>query len=166
MGGGGNLELIYQLTEHLRAIRVIETGVAYGWSSLVFLLSLKNRQNSLLISTDLPYSKKTEPYVGLLVPDNLKDNWKLIKGPAKESLPKALKVVPQIDICHYDSDKTYKGRMFAYPLLWDALRSGGILISDDIGDNLAFNRFAKYVDVKPIIVKKNKGHVGLLLKKL
>ncbi len=166
MGAAGDLELIYQLTEHIGATRAIETGVAYGWSSLTFLLSLKNRQNSLLISTDLSYSEKTTPYVGYVIPEALKKKWRLIKEADKTALPQALKILPEIDICHYDSDKTYKGRMFAYPLLWDALRSGGILISDDIGDNLAFNHFAKYVDVKPIIVKKNKGHVGLLLKKL
>jgi hypothetical protein len=54
MGGPGSLEIIYQLSEYSKARRVIETGVAYGWSSLVFLLSLKNRNDSLLISTDRP----------------------------------------------------------------------------------------------------------------
>ena len=41
-------------------------------------------------------------------------------------------MVPEIDLCHYDSHKDYDARMWAYPRLWAALRSGGIFISDDI----------------------------------
>jgi hypothetical protein len=164
MGGAGNLDLIYGLSEYLQAEKVIETGVAYGWSSLAFLLSLKNRNESILVSTDLPYSKETEPYIGFLIPDNLKEKWMLIKKPDKESIPEALKILSKIDICHYDSDKTYTGRMFAYPILWKALRPGGILISDDIGDNLAFKNFSKEIGIEPIVVSKRKGYAGILVK--
>ena len=33
MGGAGALELIYYASEHTNATHVLETGVAYGWSS-------------------------------------------------------------------------------------------------------------------------------------
>ncbi|NJQ98633.1 MAG: hypothetical protein HC784_15750 [Hydrococcus sp. CSU_1_8] len=79
MGGCGNLELIYQLAEYIQAKKVIETGVSYGWSSLAFLLSLKNRQDSMLVSTDLPYAfEGSENYVGCVVPLELKSLWKIL----------------------------------------------------------------------------------------
>jgi len=164
MGGAGNLELICQLCEHIQAKRIIETGVAYGWSSLAFLLSMRGREGTFLVSTDLPYSTITAPYIGWVVPKNLRQNWELIKKPDKEALPKALEILPRIDMCHYDSDKTYEGRMLVYPLLWRALRKNGIFISDDVGDNLAFKKFAEQVGVDPIIVKSGKKYIGILIK--
>ena len=165
MGGAGDLEIIYQLCKHVNARKVIETGVAYGWSSLVFLLSIKERENSFLVSTDLPYSEETAPYIGCVVPKELHEKWKIIKKADRKALPEALKIIPEIDICHYDSDKTYKGRMFAYPLLWKALRKEGVFISDDIGDNLAFAHFAKHIGNKPIVVKSKGKYIGILIKK-
>lgn len=160
MGGPGNLELIFKLTEYIKATRVIETGVAYGWSSLAFLLSLKNRDGSLLVSTDMPYShKNNDHYVGVVVPESLRAWWQLLRGPDSTTLPRAVKMFDQIDICHYDSDKSYGGRMWAYGILWNALRSGGVFISDDIGDNLAFRDFSKSINIHPLVVEKHEPHV-------
>ena len=76
-----------------------------------------------------------------------------------------------IDLCHYDSDKTYVGRMWAYDLLWDALEPGGFFVSDDIGDNDVFRVFAKSVAAEPIVVESerydaNVKYVGVLRKKI
>src|SRR5690606_10727627 len=54
MGGPGALELIYYACEFAGAKNVVETGVAYGWSSLATLLSLEKR-NGTLYSSDMPY---------------------------------------------------------------------------------------------------------------
>lgn len=54
--------------------------------------------------------------------------------------------------------------MWAYPLLWDALRSGGIFISDDIGDNLGFADFTRSVAGEPIIVLSSERYAGVLVK--
>ena len=169
LGGAGNLELIYQLSEYLKAEKVLETGVSYGWSSLAFLLSLKNRKNSQLVSTDLPYLfEDREKYVGCVVPEELKAFWQIIPYADRDSLPKALKLLPKIDIAHYDSDKFYEGRIWAYPKLWNALRPGGILISDDINDDFGFRDFAESIGQKPLIItpenKKENTYVGLLIK--
>tara|TARA_B100000482_G_scaffold135076_1_gene98714 strand:+ start:1625 stop:2407 length:783 start_codon:yes stop_codon:yes gene_type:complete len=172
MGGSANTDFLYNLCEFLKAKNVVETGVAYGWSSLSLLLSLKNREDSLLISTDMPYpGLNNEQYVGVVISDELKDKWKLIPMEDKKSLPLALDSFEEIDLCHYDSDKYYEGRMWAYPLMWEKLREGGILISDDIEDNSAFKDFSKKINKKPIVVEfnnKNKKigfqYVGVLIK--
>lgn len=164
MGGAGDLELLYQLAEHCQARRVIETGVAYGWSSLALLLSLKKR-NGLLVSTDLPYpGLDNDPYVGCVVPDELRENWKLLRGPDRQRVPEAIKLAGTLDLCHYDSDKSYSGRMWTYPRLWQALRSGGLFISDDIGDNMGFADFAQSVAIEPIVVHSGDKYVGILVK--
>ena len=165
MGGLGNGELLYYLAEYLEATKVIETGVAYGWSSFALLLSLKNRANSLLISTDLPHVTKKGneifkkgdeipmEYIGCAVPEHLKSAWKIIMRPDKDALPEALKILPEIDLAHYDSDKSYEGRMRTYPILWKALRRGGILISDDVGDNFGFRDFSLSLGKEPIVAR-------------
>lgn len=169
MGGGGNLDLIYQLSEYFSAKQVIETGVSYGWSSLAFLLSLKNRQGSLLVSTDLPYLfENSQKYVGCVVLPELKSFWKILPYADREALPKALSLLAAIDIAHYDSDKFYEGKLWAYPQLWQALRPGGIFISDDVNDDFAFRDFCNSIQQEPLIVKtpiqSGAKYVGVLTK--
>jgi len=168
--GAGNLDLIYYLTEHLGATRAIETGVSAGWSSLAFLLSLA-RRGGTLGSTDMPYpgsSREAARHVGAVVPDELRTNWVRIDAPDRVALPKLLARLPEIDICHYDSDKSYDGRMWAYRLLWRALRPGGIMLSDDIDDNLGFFHFCGEVQRTPIVVRvpatKGPKYIGVLVK--
>jgi hypothetical protein len=165
MGGGGDIELLYQCAEYLQATHVIETGVAFGWSSLALLLSLRNRPTAKLVSTDLSYPRgNSEQYVGCVVPTDLQNQWMVIPYPDRQALPRAFKILPLIDLCHYDSDKTYEGRAWAYPRLWAALRSGGILISDDISDNFAFRDFCAQIVQTPVIFRYKDRYVGMVVK--
>ena len=168
MGGPGNLDLLFALAEACRAENVLETGIAYGWSSLALLLSLRHRPKARLISTDMPYpGLHNDPYVGCVVPDDLKTPWTVIPYPDRQAIPKALKSFDgTIDMCHYDSDKNWLGRMWAYKRLWKALRPGGYFISDDIGDNLAFKCFSESVGIQPIVVESDGKYVGILVKKI
>ena len=74
MGGAGALELIYYSCEFANAKNAVETGVAYGWSSLAALLSLEKR-NGTLYSSDMPYlgqdgdqSRKTQKKLEIISP--------------------------------------------------------------------------------------------------
>ncbi len=165
MGGAADLDVLHYLVEHLRATHVIETGVAYGWSSLAILLSLRNRPDARLISIDMPYVRRgTEDFVGCVVPETLHPQWTLIRLPDGDGLETAIATLGSVDLCHYDSDKTYIGRMWAYPIMWDALRPGGHLISDDIHYNVAFSEFAARVEQAPVIVFQGGRYVGILTK--
>jgi len=171
MGGGGGIDVLYQLARHLKAERVVETGVAYGFSSLALLLALRDTAGKL-ISVDMPYpGRGNERYVGCAVPEDLRSAWTLLRYPDSIGLPRALKSFSKpIDLCHYDSDKSYEGRAWAYPLIWKALRPGGMLISDDIDDNTGFRDFAEEVGIEPVVVNAAGGggaasrHVGILVK--
>lgn len=165
MGGPGDLDLLYWSSEHLKALRVIETGVAHGWSSMAILLSVSKRNGARLISTDMPYpNRNNDSFVGCVVPAEIRTNWRILKYTDRQALPKALKALNTIDMCHYDSDKSYDGRMWAYPMLWAALRPGGFFISDDIGDNVAFRDFSKTIVAEPIVIEKEGKFIGVMIK--
>lgn len=164
MGGAGALELIYEACEFTEAKYVVETGVAYGWSSLAVLTSLEER-GGILYSSDMPYLEQNgDQYVGYVVPENLKANWKLFRHADKESLPKILAEVPEIDVVHYDSDKAYEGMFWAYNELYPRLRKGGVFISDDINDNSAFQDFCEKNGIEPTVVDFEGKYVGIFVK--
>ena len=165
MGGPGDLNLLYLLAEDCEATRVIETGVAYGWSSLALLLSLDGREGSRLVSIDMPYVKRgTEDFVGCAVPNRLRASWTLVRLADQDALQGAIAELGRLDLCHYDSDKSYVGRTWAYPRLWRALRSGGWFVSDDIQDNVAFDDFAESLGLSPLIVECGGKFVGVIQK--
>ncbi|MGC9328895.1 MAG: hypothetical protein ACP5I1_14765, partial [Candidatus Hinthialibacter sp.] len=92
MGGAGNLDLLFSLCEALQAESVLETGVAYGWSSLAILLSLWNRPSGRLYSIDLPYLElQNDRWVGAAVLESLKGRWKLYRMADQEWIPRAIR---------------------------------------------------------------------------
>ncbi len=143
MGGGADLDILYSVTRAIAPRRVLETGVAFGWSSLAILSALEDLPDARLVSIDLPYlGANTDHLVGLAVPNALHAKWKLLRGADRDRLDEALTWSGTLDLAHYDSDKSYDGRQWAYGKIVAALRSGGILISDDIQDNMSFLDFA------------------------
>nr|WP_262908285.1 class I SAM-dependent methyltransferase [Chryseobacterium sp. X308] len=164
MGGPGALELIYYACEFTHAQNVVETGVAYGWSSLASLLSLTKRGGTLY-SSDMPYlAQDGDQYVGCVVPENLKGNWKLFRFADKESLPKIFAENAVFDVLHYDSDKSYNGRMWAYDELYMRLKKGGVFISDDIGDNSAYQDFCDKNNIETTVVEYEGKYIGIFIK--
>lgn len=165
MGGPGDLQLIHRAILAIDAKRVVETGVAYGWSSLAALHALR-RTGGRLVSVDMPYPKLgNESDVGIVVPEAWRDRWVLIREPDRHGLPKALRDFGgEIDVAHFDSDKSYPGRMYAYSLMWEALRPGGLLISDDIQDNFGFRDFAGNLRLPFAVTESDGKFVGLMRK--
>ena len=169
MGGGAELDLLYSLVQATEARRVVETGVALGWSSLAILSAIAQRRDAILVSVDLPYlSQNTDHLVGLAVPVQLRKSWTLIRSADREGLPKALALASPVDFAHYDSDKSYEGRLWSYDKLWSALRPGGVLMWDDISDNMAFADFCASAGRTPIIVQSQQEYkfIGLIKKPL
>lgn len=166
MGGEGATGFLFNITKGIKAEKIIETGVAYGWSSLAILLAIKDNESAKLISNDMPYIKmNNDKYVGCIIPEFLKNKWDLQRLPDVIGIPLAIKKFHnRIDLCHYDSDKSYSGRMFGYPVLWNGLKEGGIFISDDIQDNNAFKHFAESQNKAPFIFEYREKFVGLLIK--
>ncbi len=164
MGGGSNLELIFNFCEFLKPKLVLETGVAYGWSSLAFLISL-NKNNGKLISINLPYpDKKKINLIGKAVPINLINNWNLISGADKDEIPKILRSNNKIDIFHYDSDKSYEGKYWCLKKVWPKISSNGFILCDDLQDNNAFFDFVDDLKVEYKVSKYNNKYIGIVKK--
>ena len=176
LGGAANLDMLYSLAKSVGARKIVETGVAYGWSSLAFILAVKDMDDGYVYSTDLPritYTYSTDPTViirpehdavGVAIPETLRSHWRLFKMSDRKGLPKILREAGAVDLAHYDSDKSPEGRAFGYDAIWQSLRGGGVLISDDVGDNLEFKNFAEMVNRIPVIVEWNGKYQGILIK--
>jgi len=164
-GGPGDLNLLYDLCEQKECLNVVETGVAYGWSTSAILHSLSNR-NGRLCSVDMPMPKQ-EGYelIGIAVEERHKKNWHLIREPDKYGLIKALKFIGKpIDLIHYDSDKNYYGRKWAYPIIMEFLKDGGLFVSDDIEDNLFFKEYVTENNFPFWVTKIDGKFVGIIKK--
>ena len=145
---------------------IVETGVAYGWSSLAILNAISINGKGKLFSVDMPYPKMgNEDFVGIVVPENLKSSWLLVREPDRCGLDKVISMTGgSIDLCHYDSDKSWWGRAYAFPLLWKALKPGGLFISDDIQDNMFFAEFVKLKSLPFAVTKSDGKFIGLIRK--
>ena len=150
MGGEGGINVLYHIIKSKGSKNIIETGVAYGWSSLAILLAIKDNEGAFLISNDMPYIKmNNDDYVGCVVPQELRPKWKLQRAADINGIPKAVSHFnAKVDLFHYDSDKSYTGRMWSMPIIWESLNEGGMFISDDINDNIAFKVFSEGLSQK------------------
>ena len=163
MGGMAHLNLIYNLNKYLKPNKILETGVAFGWSTLVFILS-KSKIASL-ISIDLSYpTASSENFVAMAVPNNLKKKYKLLRGIDNNFLKLFKYKKIYFDLIHYDSDKSYIGRKKNYELIWKILKKNGCFISDDISDNSAFYEFVILKKVNYFIIKYKTKYIGLVFK--
>jgi len=165
-GGQGHVFLLYSVCENLDAVKVLETGVAYGWSSYAILSSVSKRSGKL-ISVDMPMVRQIDYHlIGVAVNEDLKGNWELLREPDRHGLNKAIKKHNySYDLAHYDSDKAYYGRKWSQPLIWKYLRKGGIFISDDIEDNSAFREFVTSNNLDFSVLKFEGKYVGVIRKK-
>ena len=166
LAGSSDLRLVYSAAIATGARDILETGVALGWSSLAFLNAVEHTRGRL-ISVDLPYPFLIgRSWVGAAVPEDLHRRWTLLRHADRIGIPKALRLSDGFDLIHYDSDKSPEGRLWAYPRLWRALRPGGLLLSDDVGDNGIWADFCKRIDEPLIVVRRQRAYAGIVRKPL
>jgi len=166
LGGGGNYLLLYFLTRKLKPLNVVETGVAAGWSSLVILRALKKNGIGRLFSSDFPYIrlKNPEQYIGFLAQNETnKDSWFLDIRGDDIALPEIVKKLEkkQIDLFHYDSDKSYSGRVNALKNLEPNFTPETVIIFDDIQDNLQFRDYVYQNKKNFYVLKFEEKYVGI-----
>jgi predicted O-methyltransferase YrrM len=142
LGGGGHYPLLYFITRYRRPDYVVETGVAAGFSSVAILTALRRNGAGRLWSSDFPYFRldKPEKFVAYLVDDDLREGWRLLLDGDRANLPIIVSELPRIDLLHYDSDKSFRGRRFAMNLLLPLLADNGLVMMDDIQDNDFFQQ--------------------------
>jgi len=141
--------LCYLACRYLRPRVVVETGVAYGVTSAYILAALAENGYGDLYSIDLPpLAPNASRYIGYFVPTELRSRWKLKLGPAQKLLPALLQQTQPIDIFIHDSLHTYSHMKWEFASALSALRKGGVLISDDIEGNRAFEQLLRRGDTE------------------
>jgi len=165
MGGGGNYPILYFFTRHLNAHTIVETGVAAGWSSQSILLALNvNNNKGQLYSSDFPYFRYDNPekLVGYIVDEALKENWHLYIDGDQNNIPKIAGSIDQIDLFHYEVNKSYSGRNFALNALKDKLTHDTVMIFDDIQDNFHFRDHVEQNALKFKVFEFEGKYVGII----
>ena len=162
--GASNIQLIFEIIRKERPKNIVETGVAYGWSSYAILLAIRENKFGKLFSIDLPYPFLNEKSkIGILVPKKLRKNWKIVYCRDKIGILKAIKKFNyKIDFFHYDSDKNYKAKLKNLKTIWKYIQPNGIVICDDINDNLAFFDFVNNIKKKYYVVKTGNKFLGIV----
>jgi predicted O-methyltransferase YrrM len=145
LGGGGRYDLLYFLTRFLRPRVVVETGVAAGYSTQAILKALQANGSGRLYSSDFPYFRLRQPeqYIGILVDDELKANWELYTWGDAKNLKHIAPKIDRVDLIHYDSDKSYRGRKSALTLLEPLMSQQTVIVMDDIQDNSFFYDYVR-----------------------
>lgn len=165
LGGGGNYPLLYFFIRYSQAKTVVETGVAAGWSSQAILTALKaNNSEGRLYSSDFPYFRQENPesLSGYIVDNTLRDNWTLLIDGDENNLPKIINEVKSVDLFHYDSDKSYKGRKFAMDLMQSKFHDNTIVLFDDIQDNAHFKNHVETQNVPFRIFEFGGKYIGFI----
>jgi predicted O-methyltransferase YrrM len=141
-------KLLYLATRVTRPRTVVETGPYNGASSAFILRALEENGEGRLHSFDLPEARDAlghpagrEP--GWLVPDELRSRFEVTLGDTRETLGPALSLLGEIDIFFHDSLHSARHMLFEFRAAWPHLRSGGVLVSDDVFWNAAFLVFTR-----------------------
>ena len=166
LGGGGAIDLLYFFTRLIQPSRILETGVAAGWSSFAFLLAIERNGTGVLLSSDLPYFRIANPerYIGILVPEKYRsDNWQLEMKGDQFNLPKLLDISKKLELVHYDSDKRKASRIAFLNTIEKFIADDAIVIMDDIQNNLAFRDFVANSKLTYTVVKSEEKFVGVIL---
>ena len=180
-GVGPYNEVLYVLARLLRPSTVVETGVAYGFSSSYILQALRDNCLGHLYSIDSPNTDPTGfvdadghvdvvytrsvTDVGRLVPQELRERWTLIPGTSREQLAHVLQQRGHIDLFFHDSDHSYSNMTWEFRAVWPFLRTGGVLVSDDISRHSAFDDFIHQTDSRAIRwFGKQRGRQGAAMK--
>lgn len=177
--GVGLGEKLYALTRSLEPATVLETGVCNGLSTMCLLLALRENGTGSLVSVDYPY-RADEPLSqfrdntfdkyggaaipadkdpGWMVPDELKDRWTLRVGKSQREVPLALSSTDELDLFVHDSEHSTPCMLFEFEVAWEWLTPGGLILSDDIDWNDAFETFVRERDCDAGLVAPGVGYI-------
>jgi predicted O-methyltransferase YrrM len=143
----GRGPVLYVICRLVKPKIVVETGVASGVSSAYILHALHQNGQGTLYSIDYP-TPGEELQTGWLVPEEMRNRWRLIRGKSSEKLPDLLNDILEVDLFLHDSDHSYQNMRFEFETVWPYLRKEGILLSDDTHRNESFFDFAKSINKK------------------
>ena len=169
LGGSAAVDFLYFCVRFLKPETVVETGVAAGYSSMAILQALNQNNFGHLYSSDFPYFRISNPkkFIGILVPDKMKDRWSLHIDGDKKNIKKIKEKIKKIELFHYDSDKSYTSRKTTIKNLNSNFYDKTWIIMDDISDNTFFYDYVKseIFSKQWIVFKKDNKWIGVIYPK-
>ncbi len=151
-------QVLWSLVQGMRPERVIEVGVARGYSSAVMLSAMNANQSGHLWSIDLPAPSVDERTTGSLVPDALRDRWTLSLGLSSVLIPRLVVRHGPFDLIVHDGDHNPATQRREWAALWRALRPGGVLVMDDFSHD-AYQE-ARQSTAAPVWIVAQTGQSG------
>ena len=157
---------LYILCKIIKPEKIVETGVAYGLSSMYILQALFENKKGTLYSIDSVFTPwQSKEMIGSAIPSHLRQNWKLVFGSSSKKLKETLSTLDSLNIFFHDSLHTNKNMTFEFETVWPFVTKNGFLISDDISGNNAFHDFYSKMNLEPFILPQNeKSFLGILKK--
>lgn len=135
---------IWRLVLQIKPARIVETGVGHGFTSRMILEALARNGYGHLWSIDRPpLDPETLAKVGIAVEGRHPEQWTLIQKSSRRALPALLSKLGTIDLFIHDSLHTERNVVFELETAWEALRSGGVAVIDDIDSNWGYDAFIK-----------------------
>src|SRR5579872_3172010 len=132
-GDAGLVRAIWCLVRHLKPQRVVETGVAHGFTSRFILEALERNGDGHLWSIDRPpMEPEWKGQIGIAVGNRFRHRWSYILGSSSRRLPSLLAKLGQINIFIHDSLHSERNVCFEMNHAWAVLQSGGAAVVDDI----------------------------------
>lgn len=140
--------IVYVCVRALKPEVMIETGVASGSSTRYILSAMEKNQKGFLYSIDLPTIDSVDSIpartkTGWLVPNKLRDRWRLIFGRSQEKMPSLCSELGRIDCFLHDGEHSYQAMTSEYETAYRYFEKGGLLLSDDLYLNEAFYDFCR-----------------------
>lgn len=137
----------YAMVRAMKPEVILETGVASGVSTAYLLLALETNGHGKLDSIELGDTAYLPPgrSPGWLVPEWLRDHWKMHIGDSRILLTPLAQELASFDIFIHDSLHTYDHMLFEFDQVFPFLRPGGLMIADDALWNPAFSEFSTRV---------------------
>lgn len=159
--------LLYYCTRICRPSIIVETGVLDGFSSAFWLKGLHDNGFGHLYSIDFPSRTKTRSSSermtfsslpvgmdpGWVIPEHLRQRFDLRLGSARELLAPLLEELGAVDIFYHDSLHTREHMHWEYRTAFPFLSVGGLLVSDDVFWNRAFQTFTREANMRTTIAR-------------
>lgn len=149
---------LYALVRLSRPERVLESGVADGFSSFFILHALKKNQAGALTSSDI------RDDVGGLVDPSERTDWRIrILRPAhlKDDFLSLLTREGPFDLFFHDSDHRYRWHSFEMHAVKKAAPHS-IILSDDVDSSYAFIDFCESEGVPPVSLFDGRKLLGII----
>lgn len=159
-------KFLYILCRIVKPKNIIETGVAYGLSSIYILKALDKNNFGTLHSIDSVFRPwQDRNMIGAIIPDKLRKRWRFNFGSSSEKLQDVFNDINDVQIFIHDSLHTYKNMMFEFNCAEKNLDLNGMIISDDVLDNDAFFDFTNQKALENYLVKvKQDLGLGIIIK--